>query len=392
MKKLLSLTLILSLIIAACFLISCSNNDTWKRGYIQNHPIPISSTILNDRSDDVKYEKNQDGIIDLRGTKIDSEQLKKISVADLTNVTQFDTVTEWSEDLPKDFEPWKLIEECKKKKLELGNLHDKGYDGEGIGIAMIDATLLVDHVEIKDNVKFYKAFSSEKDIAEMHGVAMASIAVGRNIGIAPKADLYFIADDFYNVEQKKVDFTKIADDILNIIELNKSLKNKIRVISISSGYSDNASVLGTVELSKAIKKAKENNIEILCLIPGNKIFIFSSATRVSYSDVNDITKFMPYFDLPNYKNIYVPTDKITYASFLGEEEYAYAPWEGMSSIVPYVAGLYTLACQADSSITFEKFSEIANYTAIETEHISEQYGKQKFRLIDPNAITENLIK
>jgi len=53
----------------------------------------------------------------------------------------------------------------------------------------------------------------------MHGVAMASIAVGRNIGIAPKADLYFIADDFYNVEQKKVDFTKIADDILNIIEV-----------------------------------------------------------------------------------------------------------------------------------------------------------------------------
>ncbi|WP_346848180.1 MULTISPECIES: hypothetical protein [unclassified Clostridium] len=145
--------------------------------------------------------------------------MKKISVGDLTNVTQFDTVTEWSEDLPKDFEPWKLIEEGKKKKLELGNLHDKGYDSEGIGIAMIDATLLVDHVEIKDNLKFYKAFSSEKDIAEMHGVAMASIAVGRNIGIAPKADLYFIADDFYNVEQKKVDFTKIADDILNIIEV-----------------------------------------------------------------------------------------------------------------------------------------------------------------------------
>ncbi len=77
---------------------------------------------------------------------------------------------------------------------------------------------------------------------------------------------------------------------------------------------------------------------------------------------------------------------------MGEEEYAYAPWGGMSSIVPYVAGLYALACQADSSITFEKFSEIANYTAIETEYISEQYGKQKFRLIDLNAIIGKLIK
>jgi len=63
----------------------------------------------------------------------------------------------------------------------------------------------------------------------------------------------------------------------------------------------------------------------------------------------------------------------------------------MSSIVPYVAGLYALACPADS-ITFEKFSEIANYTAIETEYISEQYGKQKFRLIDLNAIIGKLIK
>lgn len=392
MRKILSITSIVSLITSACFLTSCSNNDTWKRGYIQNHPTPLPATILEARSDTVKYEKDQYGIIDLRGTKVDSEHLSKISVADLNNVTQFDTVTEWSEDLPKGFEPWKLIEDGKKKKLELGKLHDKGYDGEGIGIAMIDATLLVNHVEIKDNVKFYKNFSSEKDIAAMHGVAMASIAVGKYIGVAPKADLYFVGDDFYNFEQKKVDFTKIADDILNIIELNNSLKNKIRVISISSGYSDMADVLGTYELSEAIKKAEENNIEVLCLIPGNKIFNFSSATRVSYSDVNDITKFMPYFDFPSYKNIYVPTDKITWASFLGEEEYAYAPWGGMSAIVPYVAGLYVLACQADSSITFEKFCEIANYTANETEYISEQYGKQKFRLIDPNAIIENLIK
>ena len=61
----------------------------------------------------------------------------------------------------------------------------------------------MDHVEIKDNLKFYKALSREKDIAEMHGVAMTSIAVGKNIGVAPKADLYFVADDVYNFEQKK---------------------------------------------------------------------------------------------------------------------------------------------------------------------------------------------
>ena len=69
-----------------------------------------------------------------------------------------------------------------------------------VGIAIIDAKLLVDHVDIKDNLKFYKALSREKDIAEMHGVAMDSIAVGKNIGVETKADLYFIADDVYNFE------------------------------------------------------------------------------------------------------------------------------------------------------------------------------------------------
>lgn len=183
---------------------------------------------------------------------------------------------------------------------------------------------------------------------------MTSIAVGKNIGVAPKADLYFVADDVYNFEQKKVDFTNYAEDILNIIELNKSLKNKIRVISISSGYSDKESVLGADELTEAIKKAEENNIAVLCLIPGNEINDFSSLTRVSYEDVNDINNYMPYLYEPYDKNIYVPTDKITYASSLGEEDYAYVSWGGMSSIVPYVAGLYTLACQVDSSITIEK--------------------------------------
>ena len=28
----------------------------------------------------------------------------------------------------------------------------------------------------------------------MHGIAMASIAVGKNVGVAPNEDLYYIAD------------------------------------------------------------------------------------------------------------------------------------------------------------------------------------------------------
>ncbi|MDU5211609.1 MAG: hypothetical protein E6441_18010, partial [Clostridium sp.] len=171
-----------------------------------------------------------------------------------------------------------------------------------------------------------------------------------------------------------------------------------RVISFSSGYSskyteDGKIIKGSVELEEAIRKAEENNIEVLCLIPGNKINKFQSLTRISYGDVNDFNNYKPYFytNTPD-DTLYVPTDKKTYASFLGEDKYAYDSWGGRSSIVPYVAGLYALACQADNSITFEKFLEVADKTAYEAESVSEEYGKQRFRIINPNAIIEELIK
>lgn len=42
-----------------------------------------------------------------------------------------------------------------------------------IGIAVIDSPLLVDHTEIKDNLKFYQSYSDENQIARIHGVATA---------------------------------------------------------------------------------------------------------------------------------------------------------------------------------------------------------------------------
>ena len=57
------------------------------------------------------------------------------------------------------------------EKLNLKEVHEKEYDGTGIGIAVIDSPLLVDHTEIKDNLKFYQSYSDENQIARIHGVA-----------------------------------------------------------------------------------------------------------------------------------------------------------------------------------------------------------------------------
>ena len=94
-----------------------------------------------------------------------------------------------------------------------------------------------------------------------------------------------------------------------------------------------------MELNNAIRKARENNIEVLCLIPKNKINKFQSLTRISYTDVTDFNNYMPYDSaITPFGSVYVPTAKSTHASNCGKENYTYSCWGGMSSIVPYVAG------------------------------------------------------
>lgn len=92
-----------------------------------------------------------------------------------------------------------------------------------------------------------------------------------------------------------------------------------------------------MELNNAIRKARENNIKVLCLIPKNKINKFQSLTRISYTDVTDFNNYMPYDSATtSFGSVYVPTAKSTHASNCGKENYTYSCWGGMSSIVPYV--------------------------------------------------------
>ena len=107
----------------------------------------------------------------------------------------FDSKTQWpaSDKLPTDFDRQKIMEISKDPGLGIRKLHDQGITGNGVGIAIIDQTLLVDHIEYKDRIRIYE---EAEDITggwletQMHGPAVASIAVGKTVGVAPDADLY----------------------------------------------------------------------------------------------------------------------------------------------------------------------------------------------------------
>jgi subtilisin family serine protease len=89
----------------------------------------------------------------------------------------------------------------KNPGLDIRQLHEQGITGRGVGIAIIDQTLLVDHQEYVNQLRLYEEGSDIQGgwlQTQMHGPAVASIAVGKTTGVAPEADLFYIATSMCN--------------------------------------------------------------------------------------------------------------------------------------------------------------------------------------------------
>jgi hypothetical protein len=101
----------------------------------------------------------------------------------------FDSKTQWppADKMPPDFDWQKIMEVSKDPGLGLRALHAQGITGKNIGIAILDQTLLVDHIEYIDQLQLYEEPEKrDRGIwSSMHGPAVASIAVGKTVGVAP---------------------------------------------------------------------------------------------------------------------------------------------------------------------------------------------------------------
>ena len=88
--------------------------------------------------------------IDLRSQDLSNIEMVN-SLTDLMSAT-FDSKTRWpsTNGMPAGFDPQEIMEIGKDPGLEIRALHQQGITGKGIGIAIIDQTLLVDHVEYKE--------------------------------------------------------------------------------------------------------------------------------------------------------------------------------------------------------------------------------------------------
>jgi hypothetical protein len=325
--------------------------------------------------------------VDLRGQDVSQFDLKDKS--NVLRLADFDSQTRWPEPprMPAGFDPGQILELGKDPGLGIRGLHARGITGKGVGVAIIDQTLLIDHDEYKDRLRTYEEINKPTTVAAMHAPGVASIAVGKTVGVAPEADLYLIAERHITgsgARQEIEDLFPVVESIDRILAIDAGLPagRKIRVISMSFGYQDQHH--GYEAMVQAVARAKARGIFVVLsalydTYPDHPSFLVGAGRdpisdpneRTSYEMarvfVRQMTKPVPTtVDWLSEKArrgiILVPIDSRAIASPTGPHDYVFYRSGGLSWGMPYLAGLYALACQVKPDVTGEQFLGAASRT------------------------------
>lgn len=362
---------------------------------------------------------------DFRGKDLSEESFSNIPI-DVLRTINFDTETIWPEEekLPENFDPEKFLEKSKNPGLGIKELHEKGINGQGVVIAIIDQKLDINHPEYKSSINDYTEYGeTEKEAISMHGPAVASLLVGKDCGVAPEARLV------YKAVPTGRSFLQKAQALDDIIKENETISEnkKVRIVSCSIGYMLEKSELGLKEWIDALEKAKNSGIFVVD-VSGDQIDIsFSGGGNpknknnfegylpwlceeegseelnkiISDSNVSEILKKLrevKKYDLVNIsdldlrkkieerlnkrkKEIIVPSDYRTMASSWNKEgQYMYNGKGGISWSVPYLAGLFALILQVNPNIQRQEIAKIINKSV--------KVNKKGLRIINPKGIIE----
>jgi len=350
------------------------------------------------------YDANSDNPfqIDLRSCDLSGLDLSN-SLSDLLYAS-FDDRTVWppADHMSKAFNWRHIIELGKNPGLGVRSLHARGVTGRGVSIAVIDQPLLTNHQEYVDRLQLYEEINVDPNTtSQMHGPAVASIALGKTVGTAPEAMLYYIGSwvHDYKANSKRFTFRYRAKAVRRILEVNERLPDnqKIRVLSMSVGWLSHQD--GYDDIVAAVDEAKAAGMLVVSSsIEQTHGYKFQSLGRHPLADPDIFTSYTPalwyakrFYTGGRFSDrLLIPTDSRTVASPTGADEYVFYRQGGWSWTIPYIAGVYALAAQADTTITPERFWSLALETGrtIELEHEGEavSFGP----IIDPVALIESL--
>jgi hypothetical protein len=257
----------------------------------------------------------------------------------------FDSETIWppKERLPVKFDPLRLLAEGKPPGLGIGELHKNGIDGSGVGIAIVDQPLRLGHEEYSRRLVRYDATGLLDFKLAMHGPPVVSIAVGKSIGVAPRASLTYFA-----VPMWKPTNEHYISSVEQVLELNRRLPDaeRIRVISISTGmFSKYPNYEGWKKIRK--RAEREGVFVITCEMDP---LIYGGLVRKKGADPDLADSYEAIWAIEG-QVLKVPIGGRTLASHRGNDVYFYDDDGGLSWGAPYIAGLAALAFQVNPKLT-----------------------------------------
>lgn len=384
------LIVVLILVLISTSFVGCGNQTAEEQGFkeeenpvqeIEVYPEPLN--LERGKLLDINEAFNkQRGRYDLRGYDISGLDFTQVKLDNFI----FDSQTIWTEKLPDSFDLETIIEFGKLPGLGIDNIHNQNITGKGVNVGIIDGRLLADHEEFKDNIRVYEEIFEMDGPAHYHGTPIASVLCGNNVGVAPDANIYYIA--YLDEDTEYEDgYLHLANAIERMIEINKDLPEdeKIRVVSISSGWNPDSK--NAEAIYNAIEKATQENMFIVTarLYETHKLF-FEGLSRSPLSNPKEKESYDSNYLVEANQTaediLLVPMDARWLASPTGKDEYVMYSKGAWSMAIPYISGLYTLACQINPDITPEKFWDIAISTGDTLDS-----GKEKnMKIVNPEKL------
>ena len=379
---------------------------------------------------------SHNGIKDARGYDISGLDLTKEELLNLC----IDKTTILSDEQQAIIDEY--TEKMKDPGLGIRALHEQGFTGKGVKMAIIDQPL-GEHQEYSSNIAEHNDVNATEvgwTKASMHGAAVTSIAVGETTGVAPDASVNYYSAVNLSTDPKDIEFYRAnflreiennkddigyveflqnelnninpefgvssnqpyVDAINQILDKNEKLpeNERVSVVSISWGFDKFAP--GYEELQEALARAKEQGVFIVSTaLEEHYGFSTCGANRNPQTDPNDpksyeagafwkdYAKSNPQSKEYNDNYLLVPMDHRTVADFTDGNSYRYEGNDGgMSWSTPWLAGTYVLAKQANPNITPEEFWKVALETSDECRNNDD--NAYVGRMINPQKIIETI--
>lgn len=282
---------------------------------------------------------------------------------DIIRTLEYNERTRWN---PRDAATSRLLlQRAKDPGLGIRGLHRRGITGAGVTVGIVDQNLLLDHPEFRDRIAGYKDVGCKNSGGSMHAPAVTSLLVGRNIGTAPGARVYFAAAPSWTRD------AKYQADALNwLLDVNETLpaNERIRVISISAAPSGSQSPFtqNGAQYDAACERAWAAGVLVLDCTRHRGII---SACYYDLDAPDDLSRVTPGYPGLDYGStpgrLLVPASPRTVAEEYVEGDcgYTYTGRGGLSWAIPYAAGVFALGWQVNPTLPPARMVALLRQTA-----------------------------